>query len=1034
MSPQKTRQDFLASSTTLLCCAIAALATPPATAQTKPRSATTTQPQQIDTEYSAKIKTYTTDPKFSTDLVNYLPASRTIPTPEKILGYPIGTPGKLTYTKDIYRYYQALAAASPRVKIWTVGKSEEGRDFVLIAVSDESNMQQIEKLRNITAKLADPRHLTEADAQQLIQTGKPFYWASGSIHSPETGSPEMLMELAYRLAVDDSPRIQKIRKNLVVLITPVLEVDGRDREVDTYRYHLENPGKATPNLVYWGHYVAHDNNRDGIAQALQLSKVQMQNFLHWHPQVLHDLHESVPFLYISTGSGPYNAWLDPLVISEWQKMAYYEIEEMTARGVPGVWTHGYYDGWAPNYMFYFANGHNSIGRFYETFGNGNADTRERTVSPITTPREWYRPNPPQPKVQWSIRNNVNMQESALLFGLTYTADHPADFLSSFYLKSKRSVEKATTEGPAAWVIQNDGKRPALAAQLAALLQQEGCEVQTLNADLTVQQQQRPPAAPAGSASTRRAGRNQNESAATPASVKLNAGSYVIRMDQPYSRIADMLLDTQYYNTNDPRPYDDTGWTLGALRNVSTVRVTDVAVLKAPMKMIDGAAKPEGSFTGSGAKYFLVNANAEPVLATLRYRLKDTAMFAAEEPFEAGNNKYSPGTVLIPTEGNPSNLRDQLTSASKELGLRVVSTGSDIAVKRHELRAPRIALIHTWVNTQNEGWYRLALDEMKVPFTYISDQYLRTDPNLREKFDVILFPPVGAPLESLINGVPKHIAPDGTDIGGPIPWKRSELTPNLVTADGQPDQTDDMRGGMGFEGLANLKKFIEDGGLFLCFSSNAVLPIDLGITSGVSIAETHALQARGSVYLSHVEDRKSPIAYGYDDTLGVYFSQAPVLHVSITPGGRGGGGGGGLLPPAPGPRPTGRGSLTDPDVVQGRPYEAPPANSMPETPRERELYIDPDIRQFMQASLPPPSLWPRVIVRFAEEKSLLISGELAGGQELANTPAVVDVPVGRGHVVLYAINPMWRQETHGSFMLVMNAAMNFDHLQAGRSSQ
>jgi hypothetical protein len=144
-----------------------------------------------------------------------------VPTPAKILGYPVGAPGKLAYTKDLHRCYHALADASPRVKIWKVGKSEEGRDFVLVAVSDEANIKQIDALRQITAKLADPRHITDAEAQHLIDTGKPFYWASGSIHSPETGSPEMLMELAYRLAVDESPRIQNIRKSTVVLITPV---------------------------------------------------------------------------------------------------------------------------------------------------------------------------------------------------------------------------------------------------------------------------------------------------------------------------------------------------------------------------------------------------------------------------------------------------------------------------------------------------------------------------------------------------------------------------------------------------------------------------------------------------------------------------------------------------------------------------------------------------------------------------------------------------------------------------------------------
>ena len=277
------------------------------------------QSQPLDAGYTAKIRQYTTESFFTTELVDHLPASDTVPTPEKVLGYVIGTPQKLTYTKDIYRYFRELEKATPRVKVFSIGRSEEGRETLLVAVSDEANIQKLDRYREINARLADPRKTSESEAKQLIAEDVPMYWASGSIHSPETGSPEMLMELAYRLAVEDSPLIRNIRKNLVVLITPCTEVDGRDREVDVYNYHVANPTKAQPPLVYWGKYVAHDNNRDGLGMALQLSKIMMKTFLDWHPQVLHDLHESVPFLYVSTGMGPYNAWLDPLVVDEWQK-------------------------------------------------------------------------------------------------------------------------------------------------------------------------------------------------------------------------------------------------------------------------------------------------------------------------------------------------------------------------------------------------------------------------------------------------------------------------------------------------------------------------------------------------------------------------------------------------------------------------------------------------------------------------------------------------------------------------------------------
>ena len=209
-----------------------ALAAPP----TKKQPAVKTEPQKIDEAYSAKIKEYTTEPFFLTELVDHLPASATVPSPDKVIGYAVGTPNRLTYTKDIYRYMRELEKASKRVKVFTIGKSEEGREIMLVAVSDEANIAKLDQNKAQTAKLADPRKTPDAEAQKIIGETLPFYWASGSIHSPETGSPEMLMELAYRLAVEDSPLIQNIRKNMIVLITPATEVDGRDKAVDLYRW------------------------------------------------------------------------------------------------------------------------------------------------------------------------------------------------------------------------------------------------------------------------------------------------------------------------------------------------------------------------------------------------------------------------------------------------------------------------------------------------------------------------------------------------------------------------------------------------------------------------------------------------------------------------------------------------------------------------------------------------------------------------------------------------------------------------------
>jgi len=315
-----------------------------------------------------------------------------------------------------------------------------------------------------------------------------------------------------------------------------------------------------------------------------------------------------------------------------------------------------------------------------------------------------------------------------------------------------------------------------------------------------------------------------------------------------------------------------------------------------------------------------------------------------------------------------------------------------------------------------------LEEAKVPYAYISDQTVRSTPNLKEQFDVILYPPALPDVARTLRGVPRRTRPDGKDAGGAIPWKKSEVTPSF--GDG-PDQTDDIRGGLGLEGAANIQRFVDSGGLFIPIAGNSSLPITLGMTEGVSIVTTRQLQARGAVLNADVADRKSPIAYGYDEHLGVYFNQAPVLRVSVAGDFGGFGFGGGEQEG----RTSGRGSLTDPDIPQGRPWNPPEAEPK-RSKVEQETYIEPDVREFLGAALLPKELWPRVVLRFAPEKSLWASGMLAGGGELAETPAVVDVPVGRGHVVLFAINPMWRQETQGSFMLVMNAALNWDHLAAG----
>jgi len=386
------------------------------------------------------------------------------------------------------------------------------------------------------------------------------------------------------------------------------------------------------------------------------------------------------------------------------------------------------------------------------------------------------------------------------------------------------------------------------------------------------------------------------------------------------------------------------------------------------------------------------------------------MEAAEEPFEVSGHKFARGTFII-----ANGERSQVEAAARDLGISVLATDEKLSVTHHGLDAPRVALLHDWQNTQDGGWYRISLDQLKIPYTYIADTKIRETPNLRDQFDVLIVPPDWDDLAGMLQGIPLR--------GNPMPWKNTPETPSFF-APGL-DSSDDIRGGLGYSGLANLGKFVRDGGLLVAVESASALPVEGGMTEMLSLRKPQKLVSPGGVLLADVEDAKSPVAYGYGEKLYVYYRANPILNVGLGFGGRRRG-------EESETRSSGRGSPTDPDVIQGRHY-MPPEEEPKRTPREQELYIPDEMRMYLGSRIPPAEQFPRVILRFADAKDLLLSGLLDGAPELAEKPAVVDVPHGQGHILLFATNPMWRNENSGSFFLLFNAMLNYRHLDVGRTA-
>jgi hypothetical protein len=470
----------------------------------------------------------------------------------------------------------------------------------------------------------------------------------------------------------------------------------------------------------------------------------------------------------------------------------------------------------------------------------------------------------------------------------------------------------------------------------------------------------------------------------------------------------MMLDYQYWSPDDPqkRPYDDTGWTFGELFGVKVARVMDPKVLEVPMTRVEGDVRSSGELRGTGS-VVAVSHNAESALGTLRYRFREAAFEAAEEPFEAAGRKFPRGSFLVRGVDAAA-----MRSAAEELGLQARALASPPAVKTHPVHAPRIAIVHTWLTTQDEGWWRLALDEAKIPYESISTQKVAASDDLNARYDVILFPPVGRGAQAIVAGMPLW--------GNPLPWKTTTLTPNI----GKEDSTDDMRPGLGFAGLQKLKDFASRGGLVVGVMDTAELAVDFGLAHGVSVGRPDKLKLTGSIVRSKIVDPTSPILYGYSSAPAIYSFDGPIFNISNLAGGSRGR----RRTPDEKERSTGRGTAEDPDRPIGRPFLEPPDE--PEAESWEALPLTDEQRRNNPFVIPPAQR-PRVVLRYADSKDFLVSGLVEGAKEIAQHPAVIDVPVEKGHVVLFSNNPIWRGETKGNYFLVYNAILNFDHLDAGR---
>jgi len=892
----------------------------------------------------------TTEPQFLSPWVSYLPASSSVPSTAKFYGRIMGAPGELVDPAQAYAYCRALAAASPRVRVYTIGRSEEGRDIVLLAISDEKGIASLDQLKAATASLADPRKTDAASAEQLIANARPMYYLNAGLHSDETGSTESVLELAYRLAASEQPMIRRIRENLVVLINPVSNPDGRDKQVEWFYRYLKGktefgalPRQAPP---YWGKYVYVDINRDAHQQTQETTKAVHRMFYEWHPVIVHDLHEAVPLLMSWNGTGPYNPDIDPITYTEFLALSFHEVQTMTGLGMPGVATWNFGEGFAHLFLDSVAMNHNAVGRGYETFGNGSAETMLRSLSPAEISRDWYRVlPPPSGKFSWSARDNVNYNETGILAALDYSATNSKTLLREFYTKGVHSYQKGLNEPPYAFLIPENQGDPERVAQLVSRLQMQHIEASRATSAL------------------------QLKDGAYP------AGTYVVRLDQPYRNYAVDLLAPQDYPKESNEPYDDVSWELPANYHLQAIPTADASIRSTNLTLLTETPHPHGNISGSGPIYVLKDSGQEGLLEA-RYRLAAFRIEIAEYPFTLNGANYPAGSWILPSQPG---LADAVKNTSAQLGLDFTSATAAPVVSRHVAKAPRLGVWVPWADTDSIGWVRYSLDQRKIPYTYVRDEDIRAG-NLHDKFDVLLYGHVDLELAEQIQGIPKS--------WGPMAFDKTPQFPAL----GTPAETKDITGGIGWEGLAQIQKFIEQGGLLITLGSGSTLAIEGGIIRGVR-------RDSGGV-------PRSTQGGGPDSSAAAQraITRTPGSHVRVT-----------FVRP-------------DHPIAYGYPAETHvfrqnfPLYSVP----RRWLRM-----AYCTTCLDGPIDTSNVVLEWGARDGapFLVSGQVWGEENLIGRPAIMDTPVGQGRVVTFNFNPVHRDMNRGDQRMLWNAIINWQAIVA-----
>jgi hypothetical protein len=746
--------------------------------------------------------------------------------PEEFLGHRVGEDFRLADYTRVVEYMEILDEASNRIEVQELGRSTLDNSFIMVIISSEENILNLEKHKEVMRRLADPRQLTEEEAGRLVETAKMVVMVGVNIHSTEIAANQMSMELAYLLAAAETPLRREILDNVILLLVPSVNPDGQRIVVNWYNRTLGTPYEGSRPPWLYHHYAGHDDNRDWHFFNLKETRLVSRQLYHeWFPPIVVDEHQMGsygPRLFIPPYMDPLDPNLDPLLVRGTMLIGGAMTTRLEQAGYAGVITNAMYDHWFPGYFNSAPKGHNMITVLTEAASARLASPVFVTASELQAPRRSVQsgygkgetfPNP-WPGGWWRLRDIVDYELVMTEAVLELAAKYRSVFLENFYLMGRRNVEKGESEPPYAFIFPAAQRDPGATAQLLGNLHFAGVEL------------------------------HRAVTAFTADGVSYPAGTHVVLMAQPFRPFAKSLLEIQDYPerrvyTGGPpeRPYDVTAWSLplqmGA-RGLAAVRP-----FEAELEEIDEVVVPPGSVTGNGPYLICSHAPVASAKAANRILREGGRVYWLED---TGELAVASGSVR----------RSLLEELAREEGLSF--RGAPARGAAYGLTAPRVALYKPWTGSADEGWTRLVLERYEFGYENVADADIKA--GALANYDVLILPDESA--ESLERGRALGTVPP------------------------------EYAGGLGEQGLTEIRKWVEAGGTLVALDSSSDLAIellDLPVRNVLSDVPDDEFLCPGSLLRIEV-DTDQPLAFGLPEESIAFFLRSPAFTIRPGDGGNG----------------------------------------------------------------------------------------------------------------------------------------------------